>query len=159
MENKFELSPPEEIEGVICEEVLLEEVEQFLAQSAEMIQFCVEKGGIGLAAPQIGINKKFFIWQFKQELFQLAFNPLYFPDGKKTISTIESCLTYGTDKQYYMKRYKRIRAVYYGFSQKDKKLVKISKAMSGTEAIIFQHEMDHLKGKTIATEGKILTNG
>ena len=157
--SRFKLSIPEEVEGAVCSEVLPEEAEEYVSMSAEIIKFCVDNRGIGLAAPQIGILKRFFVWKFKEGLFQIAFNPIFFRSGSKTTNTIESCLTYGLDAKYFMTRYKTVRAVYETYHPEEKKLIKISRNMRWEEAIVWQHECDHLDGYTIATKGKILNEG
>ena len=90
---------------------------------------------------------------FKEGLYQLAVNPVYYKDGKAT-NTIEGCLSY-PGEQYFVKRHKYIRAVYYSVNRKTKKLVKVMKKLTGEAAIIYQHETDHCNGITIATKGKL----
>lgn len=143
-----------EIEHITCEDVAEEELEETISIGEEMIKYCAEKGGIGLAAPQIGINKNFFVYSPREEIFQIVINPSWFPDGKKT-NTVEGCLSY-PEQNYFMSRYKYVRAVYYGRSKTTGKMERITKRLSGDDAIIFQHETDHLRGKTIATEGRLI---
>ena len=141
-----------EVENIKTEEVQINEAEEYIETSKEMIQYCLDKGALGLAAPQIGINKRFFVFARKPKEYQVIFNPSYFRDGTPT-NTVEGCLSY-PDKNYFLKkkRYKRIRVVYYTY--KDGKLLRIKQSLSGEPSIIFQHETDHLKGITINMIGE-----
>lgn len=153
----MELVPYEQIEGIICEEVLEEEIPEVLELASEMVKFCHEKGGIGLAAPQIGINKRFFVWLDNIDKWQLAINPMIFPDGKKSVHLMERCLSY-PGKYFRVKRYKKITAVFYNINPETGKLEKYSRRLSGDKAWVFQHEADHLDGKTSNTEGIDMTS-
>lgn len=156
IKEEMKLVPAEEIEGIVCEAVLEEEAPEVLELAGEMIKFCHEKKGIGLAAPQIGINKRFFVWLDGIDKWQLAINPIFFPDGKKKVELLERCLSY-PDKYYKIERYKRITAVFYNLDAKTGKLKKFSRQLSGDKAWVFQHEAQHLDGKTLATEGVDMT--
>jgi peptide deformylase len=149
-----ELISSNDIEYITTEEVLEDEINWVIEKSEEIIKHCVDNGGAGLAAPQVGIFKSFFIFSPKPEVFQIVINPKWFPDGKK-INTVEGCLSY-PGKTYYMSRYKYISTTFYGRNKKTGKMERISKKYSGDAAIIFQHEADHLIGKTINTEGRLL---
>lgn len=149
IESKF-------IENIICSEVITEEAPNLIKIGEEMIKFCVEKGGIGLAAPQIGLLKKMFIWRIGEDKegqnFQIVFNPKFYKNGKET-RMIEGCLSYG-ENHYIVKRWKNITAVFYTFHNGI--FHKISRQLSGIRAVIFQHETWHIEGKTIAMEGEKL---
>jgi peptide deformylase len=148
----LKLSPPEEVEGAICEEIKEEEYDEIFALTEKMIVKCVMLGGVGLSAPQVGIKKKMFVFMFKDDMYQAAINPRFYPEKRASTNLVESCLTYGT-KRFFMKRYKNIRVVYYTINRQEKKLMKVTASLRGMPAYVFQHELDHLDGKTIATEG------
>lgn len=149
----MELVEGSKIENIKTEEVDEENIEEKIKLTEEMVKFCADNGGAGLAAPQVGINEKIVVWAFNDNYLQACFNPIYYPDSNKKTNTIEGCLSY-PERNFYMERYKYIRAVYY-LPNKDKNgLIKVAKKMRGEEAIVFQHEVDHLYGKTIFTEGK-----
>jgi len=139
----------EKVEGIVCEDVVEgEDVSQIVDN---MVNLIAEKGGYGLSAPQIGINKKIIIWEGKPGEIHVGANPIYYKDGK-VINTVESCLSY-PDQTFFIERYKYIRAVYYAFTQ-DGKMLKVNRTMRGEEAIAFQHETDHIYGITLSTKGK-----
>jgi peptide deformylase len=151
----MEIIESNKIENITTEEVKEEELDEIIEIGEEMIKYCVENGGIGLAAPQVGIFKSFFVYSPKPDIFQIVINPKWARAENKKTNTVEGCLSY-PNQNYYLERYKYISAIFYGKSKKTGKMEKITKRMSRDEAIIFQHEADHLIGKTISTEGKLL---
>jgi peptide deformylase len=156
--KKMRLVPSEEIEGIFCDDVKEEEIAEIFEIAGEMVKFCHEKSGIGLAAPQIGVNKKFFVWLDGTDKWQLAINPTFFPDNKnKTVDLLERCLSY-PGRYFKVKRYKKITAVFYNIDGKTGKLKKFSRQLSGDRSWVFQHETGHLFGKTVNTEGIDMTN-
>ena len=136
----------------MCEPVKEEEVKDLIPIGEQMIKICLEKGGLGLAAPQIGIYKSMFVWMNTDESFQIVFNPTYYPDGKKT-NVIEGCLSF-PDESYYLQRLKEIRAVFYTYD--GNKMIKNTKRLIGQKAFVFQHEAQHLSNITIADIGVLL---
>ncbi|MDD3532039.1 MAG: peptide deformylase [Candidatus Shapirobacteria bacterium] len=123
----------------------------------QLISSLTDKG-VGLAAPQIGKNKTVFIIRLPQQEAQLFINPAITGHSKKKQYSLlleganhhqedyqpqpflEGCLSlphlYGT-----VKRWAKIEACW--FNNKGRK---VKKTLNGLEAIIFQHELDHLKG-------------
>ena len=149
----MEILLKEAVEGIDTEEVKNEDLTELRKQAEEMINLCAKSGGIGLAAPQVGIYKKFFVMETLENTYEVMINPIFFPVDKKISGIIEGCLSY-PDENYLLQRFKNIRAVYYGIG--GGKLKKITKNFSGEKAYVFQHELDHLTGITIATKGAIL---
>jgi len=141
-----------QIENCVCEEVSKEEINEMLEIGKKMIEFCSAKGGIGLAAPQIGIFKKLFVYKRTEDTFQIIFNPSYIKLNRKPINVIESCMSY--EKSYMVNRSKEIQAIYYTLD-KNNKLIKKGEALKGEKAIMFQHECDHVNGITIKMIGEI----
>ena len=153
---ELELVDPKEVEKVECTDVIEAEAPTLIKLGEMMIQKCTEWGGIGLAAPQIGVKKRMFVWQIGEDErgrnFQIVFNPKYYKNGKEA-RMLEGCLSY-KENHYIVNRHKYITAVFYTFY--DGKFIKVSKQISGTRAIIFQHETDHVNGITIALKGEKL---
>jgi len=151
----IDLAPIEVVEGANCEEVYPEEMDDIKKLGEAMIRLCVEKGGLGLAAPQVGVMKRMFVWMNGQSTFQIVVNPKFFPD-KKTTNTVEGCLTY-PEKQYYMKRFKSGNARFEIQDPKNPSEFKRAfKKLSGERALVFQHELDHTNGLTIAMQGQLM---
>jgi peptide deformylase len=97
------------------------------------------KNGIGLAAPQIGENRRIFIFQRNGKNI-VAINPEIVEKSKGRIGNNEQCLSCpGADKR--IMRHMAITVKWYdtdGNFHKSK--------LKGLPAIIFQHELDHLNG-------------
>lgn len=106
----------------------------------------IEKG-IGLAAAQVGLNKRFFIFISDFEALDngaeieinVAINPQILSREGEIIS-FEGCLSY-PDYIAQVKRAIMIKARYY-----DINMNKIEEELTGLAARVFQHELDHLDG-------------
>lgn len=119
----------------------------------EMISFMIKKSGIGLAAPQIGIYKKFFVMKYGNE-YITCFNPKILFRSRQKSSLKESCLTYGGDLRPHQRPTKNImraKTVKVEFQNVNGDIVTLK--LRGMEAKCFQHEFDHLQGKTIFYRG------
>lgn len=154
-ENKLELLFYKDVENVECVPIKEDEVEEHIKIAQAMIEFVAKNGGVGLSAPQVGINKKLIIWMGGDDTFHIGFNPAYFRKDTKVINTVESCLSYPEEEYFIEKRKKYIQAVYFAPNQSGK-LVKVTRAMRPDESIIYQHEVDHINGITVAMIGKKL---
>lgn len=125
-----------------------------------MIKTCLDDKGIGLAAPQVGIQQRFFIIQdlHIQEWFQVYFNPSWTFLDKEKIVSVEGCLSV-PGKEYGIKRYKSIVAKYKTLEEDQTTpglyvFKDVEEQITDYRAIIFQHEFDHLSGKSIADKPK-----
>lgn len=153
----IKLSTPRKVENAQCDEFVdVEDVRKYLSNDfvGEISTFCYMNRGIGLAGPQIGINKKFFV-AFSTTIteWKLYINPKYKPlNSDNTIQDTEGCLTYGTDK-YLVTRYPKIIAEWQKITP-DNELKTITRELEGLDAVVFQHETDHCEGVTIAMIGE-----
>jgi peptide deformylase len=108
---------------------------------AAMFETMESHKGIGLAAPQVGINQQIFVVDTGKEAFA-AINP-------KIVKAVggdfmeEGCLSI-PDLHVNVKRAKTI---WVEFTDEHNRLV--SAEISGLTAKVFQHESDHLNGKLI----------
>lgn len=101
------------------------------------LQYC---GGLGLAAPQIGVAERVILYKnYAQELITLI-NPKIVSSKGKTTSRGEGCLSVPGFRAN-VKRAKVIKVVAY-----NEYGVKIKIKANGMEAIVLQHEIDHLDG-------------
>ena len=93
----------------------------------------------GLAAPQIGVNKKVIVIRNGQDSFYPMINPVVVRKiGKKFLNN-EGCLSLeGT------RNVERYPSVLVGYTDKNGK--RITKTFNGISAIVVQHETDHLNG-------------
>lgn len=116
-----------------------EEIPQFLPFIEEMKKIIIKTEGLGLAANQVGLNKRFFLAYYKNK-FYLIFNPEIIKISKKEEINEEGCLSIPGIIGL-VKRAKKI--VIKGLNEKGKE-IKIK--ANGLLARIFQHEIDHLNG-------------
>jgi peptide deformylase len=102
-----------------------------------------EHAGVGIAAPQVGINKN-LIWvqRFDKagEPFEFFINPKIIWRSKLTRLGAEGCLSI-PDRREDVERSYAIRLQYW-----DKKGNIIEENIEGFTSVIFQHEVDHLYG-------------
>ncbi|MEO4006108.1 MULTISPECIES: peptide deformylase [unclassified Flavobacterium] len=102
-----------------------------------------EEGGVGIAAPQVGINRN-VIWvqRFDKsgEPFEAYINPVIIWRSKLLRKGNEGCLSI-PDRSGDVFRNYTIRLSY-----QDIKGVKQEEIIEGFTAVIFQHETDHLNG-------------
>jgi len=94
---------------------------------------------LGLAFPQIGIPKSGFIAKL-QSKWEIVLNPEITRMGNLKINYNESCLSV-PDFTIQTTRPRKISVRYFN---EDGKI--IEKTLTGLDAVVFQHEYDHLKG-------------
>lgn len=129
---------------------LLEEMITYLKDSQDELWAKEHnvRSGVGLAAPQIGIGKRFFAVYVdlpKRGVVQYAFiNPVVLATSlrKCALKGGEGCLSVATDKDGYVPRYYKIKMKAYDALQGKEVIV----TETGYPAIILQHEFDHLNG-------------
>jgi len=112
------------------------------------------ENGAGLASTQLGIMKRFFGLKVGKK-FEIYINPKIYgvygekvypmmvDKGKDESDFLEGCLSF-PDLFGTVKRYLKIEAHWQEIV--NDKLVMRKKTMNGFEAIVFQHELDHLDG-------------
>lgn len=111
---------------------------------ASMTSTMCQKRGVGLAAPQIGVNWRVIVMHVDNAGNCLAFiNPVITKRRGKRRNIMEGCLSY-PGKKVMMRRYDIITLE--AFTH-DWKQIKIK--LRGLFAAIAQHEVDHLNGITI----------
>ena len=109
--------------------------------------------GVGLAAPQIGINKKIIIfrnkgfdekgWSKSENDYDVLINPRITQARGEMVTMAEGCLSC-PEIQVEISRFPEIKVRACDINGK-----KISKRYTDYLARIVQHEMDHLEGKLI----------
>ena len=106
-----------------------------------MIRIMSKNEGIGLAAPQVGIDKKIIIADTGKELLKLINPQILEKEGEDSLS--EGCLSL-PEVFVLVNRANKIKIE---ALSEDKKLVKLT--IKGFLARIIQHEIDHLNGVLI----------
>lgn len=106
------------------------------------------RAGVGLAAPQIGIGKRFFAVYVElpdKGIVQYGLvNPVILSTSLKkcALKYGEGCLSVAEDKEGFVTRYYKIKMKAYDVLQGKEVIV----TQTGYPAIILQHEFDHLNG-------------
>jgi peptide deformylase len=109
--------------------------------SEKMLVFMKESNGIGLAAPQIGINRRFFVIQLDNQPPYVFVNPEIIETSVDLSSYEEGCLSIpGTYA-------KVLRPAEVAVQAQDAKGKVFKLQASGLFATCIQHELDHLNGK------------
>lgn len=122
-------------------------------QAKEMIKVLKRTDdGIGLAAPQVGIQKRFFIDGFDAPLtYRLIINPIITYSSPFLVTSVEGCLSI-PGKKFKVQRSSMIMVKYLDRDGKE-----TQKVLRGVQAILWQHEIDHLDGILISDKGELVT--
>ena len=112
----------------------------------DMIKLMIDQQGLGLAANQIGITKRFFaIGHESFDTFKnraIIWNPQVINFSEEKVIDVEGCLSF-KDVFVKVERPKQIE-VQYETTQGKTRFAKLD----GMESKCFQHELDHLDGIT-----------
>lgn len=117
----------------------------------DMLLTMMKGNGIGLAAPQVGKVLRMFVadveWPEKRVDSQsyIFINPTIEPIGDSIIKSVEGCLSF-PEERFDQKRAKSVRIKSTDLEGKPYEL-----EADGMLAVVIQHEMDHLDGKTVAS--------
>lgn len=103
-----------------------------------MAKVMMENNGIGLAGPQVGVNKRIFVMGNENKLFA-CINPEVL-EGTGEVMDKEGCLSF-PDLWLNIKRHENVKVRYYNAVGSE-----IVTEFSGIIARVFQHERDHLDG-------------
>jgi peptide deformylase len=121
--------------------------------AARMIATMIKAGGIGLAAPQVGILKRIIVMAVPSPTGIKGFpkvlvNPKIIGKSEKTITGPEGCLSY-PGKTYSVERNESLIVKYQDVHGNFKQ-----EMFEGLSSVCVQHELDHLNGITFNTKGK-----
>jgi len=107
--------------------------------TARMIELMHDADGVGLAATQIGILRRFFVCTLDGE-DRVLVNPVVTPEGDDTEVEDEGCLSLGTVRVP-VERALRVRV-----EARDAAGELVSLTLEEMDARVVQHELDHLDG-------------
>lgn len=107
----------------------------------DMFETLIVNNGVGLAAPQVGINLNLFIVKF-QDFEEVFINPEIMLSGMLK-ENIEGCLSF-PGMSFPVTRNENVNIKYF-----DRNWTYRIMKYSDILAIIIQHEYDHLQGKLI----------
>jgi len=131
----------------ISRKVKAKDMQLVMGLRNKMFMLCYEatgsyQGGYAIVHSQVEQEDplRFFITREGHTII----NPKIVRHSSYTVESLEGCLSYPDRKQIKVKRYQKIEVEYY-----DIELKKKSKSISGREAFIWQHEINHMDGKYI----------
>ena len=138
----------------ISKEIDLTNINDEVIDIIEDLKATLEDGvGVGIAAPQIGINKRIIVVGAKKENVRYndaedipltaMINPKWEKISDETDIQFEACLSVPSISGK-VERYKNIKLEYYNEQGE-----KIEKEVHGFFARLIQHECDHLDGFTL----------
>jgi peptide deformylase len=107
---------------------------------ADMLETMDDAGGIGLAAPQVHVPLRLFVWRGSQGEPAALINPILTPAGEAIEVGWEGCLSI-PGLRGCVPRWKRL-----GFAGLDLHGQPVAGEAEGLMARVMQHETDHLDG-------------
>lgn len=121
---------------------------QLLNWFYRMIKASIANKGIGVAATQIGLQKRLFVIQENEKEFRIYIHPSYSVDSSSTTEIeTEGCLSV-PKYSFQVERNTAILASWFEFDNENK-LVFRNELLEGMLARVFQHEYDHLDALSI----------
>ena len=123
------------------------EFKQYEKFAKEMLKYVKnpKNGWVGLAAPQVGLNKRIIVcslpedWDDEDYRTFIMINPEILEFSEETIIGKEWCLSLPKSPRWEVKRYKTIKFCFYDFKGTKHTLV-----VSDLASVVVQHEIDHL---------------
>jgi peptide deformylase len=109
----------------------------------QMIDFMLANNGIGLAANQIGLDAKVFVFGDSVQNSTVCINPTVLQYTEEKVEDVEGCLSF-PNTYVKIKRPKAILARWF-----DENLQESVVKIEGYSAKVYLHELDHLLGITI----------
>lgn len=133
---------PDERLRMTCDEVKAEEfgTDSLKAMERGLITSMQYYGGVGMAAPQVSINRRMFCFRVTDGRVITAYNPTVMPIGDMAIKMVEGCLSIPKVEEM-IERFDKV-----SLSYKDRNGVEHREIFQGLDAVVVQHENDHLNG-------------
>ena len=114
-----------------------------LSEALQSLEIMKSHNGIGISAPQVGSDKRFF-WC----LDELIVHPKIVGAVQEMVEVQEGCLSL-PGKQFKVLRAPAIAVEYHNIIG-----MRIRRVLEGMPAVVFQHEYDHLHGVMIDEKSK-----
>ena len=121
-----------------------EDMDNVVKLAEQMHTIMAQHNGIGLAAPQVGLDKSFFIMGDKSR-YKLIVNPKIIEKGDKEGLINEGCLSF---PGLFLKVLRPLNVVVEYVNSNGEK---VNEKLEGMMSRVFQHETDHLNGITFDT--------
>ena len=132
-----------------------DEVDTAYRLCREMELLCIELGGIGLAAPQVGIPLNLFVVNHRYSQYWI--NTKYTPVGSSQFWSQEGCLSI-PNEIYSVLRHNKIRVQGYLLEKYNDRITSLYQNIfvdvsDLLKLVVIQHESDHCLGKLIKDIG------
>lgn len=120
--------------------------EEIVKLSQDMLETMYKYDGLGLAAVQVGVSKRMIVYdcEYVEEKGKkkpvVMINPKIVWTSRSKVLVEEGCLSF-PDIFKNVERYEKVKVEYIGIDGK-----KRIKSAKGMEAVVIQHETDHLDG-------------
>jgi peptide deformylase len=121
-----------------------DDMDNVVKLAEQMHKIMSQNNGIGLAAPQVGLDKSFFIMGDKTR-YKLVVNPKIVETGSEKGLITEGCLSF---PGIFLKVLRPLNAVVEYVNTNGEK---VNERLEGMMSRVFQHETDHLNGITFDT--------
>ena len=138
----------------------LDKLLEVYATGQQMEEICKKNNGVGLAAVQVGIPWKFFVY-YNEDLksFEYIADAKYEPLEQNSHLSIEGCLSlrHGDKMRFFKdKRFDSIKVSGKKIVAKDKvEIEEFEKILNKSlESVVFQHEIDHQNNTLISDIGE-----
>jgi peptide deformylase len=121
------------------------------ATAKRMEVICRDKGGMGLAAAQVGLPWRLFVartdWP-SSDRFSFFFDCSYEPIGEESFSSIEGCISIPRER-YSVKRYANVQVKGFRIVEGEEgfSCELFSEPFTGVASVLMQHEIDHDFGR------------
>ena len=121
-----------------------EDMDNVVKLAQQMHTIMAQNHGVGLAAPQVGIDKSFFIVGDNTR-YKLAVNPKIIETSEEQVLMTEGCLSF---PGLFLKVLRPLNCVVEYVNNKGET---VNEKLEGMMSRVFQHETDHLNGVTFDT--------
>lgn len=121
--------------------------DEFRSLTEEMFETMIEANGVGLAAPQVGISKRFFVVMSDDDVKRVFVNPQIVSTSSEMCDYEEGCLSL---PKIYENIKRPARVTVQALDENGKKF---TLEADGLLARIIQHENDHLDGIVFIDKG------
>ena len=108
--------------------------------ASNMHETMLDAGGVGLAAPQVGVLKRLFTWEVDEATHGAVVNPTLTDASEDAIEDDEGCLSF-PGLFYPVQRPLRVEISWQDLAGDDQSI-----QLEGFLARVWLHEMDHLDG-------------
>jgi peptide deformylase len=138
---------PDPVLRQVCEAAQLDQGMALRELSGDMLETMYAAKGRGLAAPQVGQAVRLFVFDatWKEGVYtpHVCINPVIEPIGDEVKSVEEQCLSI-PDQPVFVERPAKIEMTWF-----DADLRRHQQVFTGSEAVVIQHEADHLEGRLV----------